>query len=355
MRAAARRDSLRIRLPGGRSRQEDGRLCKLIGARRRALRYTAEARRNGGQYKGHRRSHWRRQAERFLIKIRARRAQLPARRRSGRRPRLVVTTEAARVKRPVAQIAAAGDISDSSLSGQDRTDELIVDQGLDAVLTLGDNQYDDGALSDFNAYFGPTWGRAKSIMFPSPGNHDPCPDSGYDEYFGSRAPGCWYGIEIGGWRFISLDSNQPSNREQLSFLEKELAAHSNKCVAAYWHHSRFSSGSRHGNQPKVGVFWTRLYDAGADLVLSGHDHVYERFAPQSPSGQRDDTRGIREFIVGTGGKGLYSFSDIEPNSEVRSNDSNGVLRLTLHPASYDWKFVPVAGETFSDSGSGACH
>jgi hypothetical protein len=355
IRSATRRGTLRLRLPRGQSRRDDGRLCKLLRARRLALRYAAEARRGGGTFKGHSRRHWLDRARRLLAKIETRRAQLPAQRRRGRKPRLSVTTGAARLRRPDPVIAAAGDISDNSLSGQDRTDELVVNQGLDAVLTLGDNQYDNGTLSDFNAYFKPTWGRAKSIMFPSPGNHDTCPDSGYDEYFGGRAPGCWYGFDIGDWRFISLDSNQPSNPDQLSFLDRELATQSSKCVAAYWHHPRFSSSSRHGNQREVDVFWTRLYSAGADLVLSAHDHVYERFAPQSPSGQRDDTRGIREFIVGTGGKGLYDFAGVQPNSEVRNKDTHGVLRLTLHSTSYDWQFVPVAGGTFSDSGTGACH
>jgi hypothetical protein len=252
-------------------------------------------------------------------------------------------------------IAAAGDISDNTLSGQDQTDELVVNQGLDAVLALGDIQYESGELANFNAYYDPTWGRVKSITFPSPGNHDPCPGSGYDEYFGSRAPGCWYSFDIGQWHFISLDSNRPADAAQLAFLTNDLATHANQCVLAYWHHARFSSGGVHGNDSSVAPFWNRLYAKGADVVLSGHDHIYERFAPQTPSAQSDDVYGIRQFVVGTGGKSLYGEGTIRANSEVRRTDTFGVLRLTLHPDSYEWRFVPVPGSSFSDSGSTSCH
>jgi hypothetical protein len=251
-------------------------------------------------------------------------------------------------------IAAAGDISDDSLSGQDRTDELVVNQGLDAVLTLGDNQYSHGALSDFQQYYDPTWGRAKSITFPSPGNHDDCPESGYDEYYGSRAPGCWYSFDIGDWHFISLDSNRPSDPAQLAFLDSDLASTTKSCVGAYWHHATFSSGSSHGSDSRTRPFWDALYAAGADLVLVGHDHTYERFAPQTPWGQRDDFRGMREFVVGTGGKSHYGLGSPIPNSEVRNGDTFGVLKLTLHADSYDWQFVPEGGKTFTDLGSQTC-
>jgi hypothetical protein len=251
-------------------------------------------------------------------------------------------------------VAAAGDISDDSLSGQDRTDELVVNQGLHAVLTLGDNQYSSGSLADFQQYYHPTWGRAKSITRPSPGNHDDCPESGYDDYFGARAPGCWYSFDIGDWHFISLDSNRASDPAQLAFLDSDLAGATERCVAAYWHHATFSSGSSHGSDSRTRPFWDALYAAGADLVLVGHDHTYERFAPQTPLGQRDDTRGLREFVVGTGGRSHYGFDSPIANSQVRNNNTFGVLKLTLHAASYDWQFVPEAGKTFTDSGSQAC-
>ena len=141
----------------------------------------------------------------------------------------------------------------------------------------------------------------------------------------------------------------------VSWLKQDLAAHPSSCTLAYWHHPVFSSGLEHGNDPKMIPSWDALYDAGADVVLSGHDHDYERFAPQTSSGVADSARGIREFVVGTGGKNHYSFGTIRANSQVRNSDTNGVLKLTLHPTSYDWKFVPEAGKTFSDSGSASCH
>jgi hypothetical protein len=256
-------------------------------------------------------------------------------------------------------IAAAGDISDSCAAGSPPagamgTSDLLVNQGLTAVLTLGDNQYGSGELTNFNNCYHPTWGRVKSITRPSPGNHDPCPGSGYDDYFGSRAPGCWYSFDIGAWHFISLDSNRPSDPAQLAFLDADLASTTKKCVAAYWHHPMFSSSSAHGSDSRTRPFWDRLYAANADLVLGGHDHTYERFAPQTPSGQRDDARGLREFVVGTGGRSHYGFDAPIANSQVRNASAFGVLKLTLHADSYDWRFVPEAGGTFSDSGSETC-
>jgi len=140
----------------------------------------------------------------------------------------------------------------------------------------------------------------------------------------------------------------------LSWLKKDLAANSNKCTLAYFHHPLFSSGY-HGSTPKMRPSWDALYAANADVVLSGHDHDYERFAPQTPSGAADSARGIREFVVGTGGRELRPFGTIKPNSEVHHAETFGVLKLTLHPNSYEWKFVPVAGKTFSDSGKSSCH
>jgi hypothetical protein len=137
-------------------------------------------------------------------------------------------------------------------------------------------------------------------------------------------------------------------------LKADLAAHRNACTLAYWHHPRFSSG-KHGSDLAYDAFWKDLYAAKAEIVLNGHDHTYERFAPQSPDGRTDAKRGIREFVVGTGGKNHYSFESIQPNSEVRNADTYGVLKLTLHSKSYDWRFVPEKGKTFTDSGNGSCH
>jgi acid phosphatase type 7 len=146
-----------------------------------------------------------------------------------------------------------------------------------------------------------------------------------------------------------------SGSEQEQWLRDDLAAHPATCTLAYFHHPRFNSGAVHGNNTAVQPLWQALYDAGADVILSGHEHLYERFAPQTPAGAADPARGIRQFTVGTGGRGLYSFGPIKPNSEVRNNSAFGVLRLTLGAASYGWQFVPVAGSSFGDAGTAACH
>jgi uncharacterized repeat protein (TIGR01451 family) len=259
-------------------------------------------------------------------------------------------------------IAAAGDIScargsDGTTTCRDQaTSDLLVGQGLTRVLGLGDQQYDTGALADFTAFYDPTWGRVKDITSPAPGNHDPF-TSGYSAYFGARAPAAYYSYDIGNWHLISLDSNSGQvTPAQVSWLRSDLETNAaGKCVLAYWHHPRFSSGSTHGNNTRVTSFWTELYNANADLVLNGHEHNYERFAPQDPNGVAEAARGIREFVVGTGGKDHYQFSTPQPNSEVRSTGTYGVLELALRPGGYDWLFVPVAGGAFSDSGSGVCH
>jgi calcineurin-like phosphoesterase family protein len=251
-------------------------------------------------------------------------------------------------------IVAAGDISTTSISGQKRTSDLILANPATAVLSLGDNQYDNGELANFMSYYDPTWGRFKANTYPSPGNHDKCPDSGYDEYYGARAPGCWYSYDIGQWHLISLDSNKRTDSAQLAFLQQDLASTTKKCVAAYWHHPRFSSGS-HGDQTNIDSFWSLLYAAGAELVLNGHDHDYERFAPQNATGTADYARGIREFVVGLGGRSKTALGSVKPNSEVRYNGGYGVLRLTLGDTGYSWRFESEAGKTFTDTGSGDCH
>jgi hypothetical protein len=273
----------------------------------------------------------------------------------------------------VPTIAAAGDISPTSAnSGNRRTSDLLVANPPTRVLTLGDNQYPDGALSDFNAYYNPTWGRVKSITRPSPGNHDlhfSVSNQGYWPYFGTAAGTQgkgFYSYDLGAWHLIALNSgcassssasNSPScaaGSEQERWLRDDLAAHSNKCTLAYWHHSRFSSSTTSGADPDVQPFVQAAYDRGVDVILNGHAHVYERFAPQSANGQRDDARGFRQFTVGTGGNSLYSFGSAAANSEVRYNGGFGVLRLTLRPDRYDWRFESEAGKTFTDSGSGLC-
>ena len=264
----------------------------------------------------------------------------------------------------IVRIAAAGDISLNSLGAQRQTSDLIGEAGVAAVLVLGDTQYPNGELANFKAYYDPTWGRFKAITEPSPGNHEYYSDGaeGYYAYFGDRAGDPtkgYYSFDLGEWHLISLNSNCGdvgcgATSPQLTWLKADLAANTRKCVLAYWHHPRFSSGATHGNNPSMGPFWDALYQARVDVVLNGHEHIYERFHPQTPAAL-PDAAGIRQFTVGTGGANLYAIDSIQPNSAVRYNGAHGVLALTLAPDSYHWKFLPVAPATFTDTGSAVCH
>ncbi|HET6595329.1 MAG TPA: Ig-like domain-containing protein [Anaerolineales bacterium] len=252
----------------------------------------------------------------------------------------------------------AGDIAVCSRT-QDEATANLLDTIPGTVFTLGDNAYSDGTLTQFNDCYGPSWGRHKSRTRPVPGNHDyhVSGAAGYFDYFGSaagdRSKG-YYSYDLGEWHIIALNSEiaQGAGSAQEQWLRADLAANPNVCTLAYWHKPRFSSG-QHGNNTASQALWQALYEHKADVVLNGHDHTYERFAPQNPSGQADPN-GIREFVVGTGGVALYSFPTIQPNSEMRNNIANGVLKLTLHATSYDWQFVPIAGQTFTDSGAANC-
>jgi len=284
-------------------------------------------------------------------------------------------------------IAAAGDIAcdpgftyfrsglgTSSRCRQKYTSDLLANAGLAAVLALGDVQYDCGSATEFARSYHPSWGRVKEITRPAIGNHEyhttggtGCSPSanggGYFGYFGAAAgePGKgYYSYDIGAWHLVALNSNCKfvscgSSSAQVQWLRQDLAAHPARCTLGYWHHPRFTSGTNSPGSSSVTPLYQALYDHGADLVLVGHDHHYERFAPQSPSGGRDLARGIRQFLVGTGGRGFHPLNTPRPNSEVRQNVTFGVLKLTLRPASYDWQFVPEAGKSFSDAGSQACH
>ena len=165
-----------------------------------------------------------------------------------------------------------------------------------------------------------------------------------------------YSFELGAWHVIVLNSNiaRDVTSAQVQWLRADLTANTKACTIAYWHHPRFSSGFEHGNDPSVQTFWDVLYEFNADVIMGGHDHDYERFAPQTPGAVADNVRGIREFVVGTGGKSLYNQGTPRPNSQVFYNGTAGVLKLTLYEGGYNWQFVPVSG-TFSDTGSGSCH
>ena len=263
-------------------------------------------------------------------------------------------------------VIAAGDIVDCyNLSGSEATAKLV-DKTPGTVLTLGDLAYPDGTDQNFNECYAKTWGRHKSRTRPAPGNHEyHTPGAaGYFNYFGKIAGETgrgYYSFDLGSWHIIALNSQCADvggcqrGSPQERWLHDDLEKNSSKCILAYWHSPLFSSGSEHGNDPTMKPFWSDLYEAGADIVLNGHDHDYERFAPQNPDGIADPKKGIREFVVGTGGKNQRRFNLPLPTTASRSNSTFGVLKLTLHPQSYAWEFIPVAGGQFKDSGSGSCH
>jgi len=232
---------------------------------------------------------------------------------------------------------------------QDEATARLLDNISGMVFTLGDNAYQNGTAAEFTTFYNPTWGRHRLRTRPSPGNHDynisPTP---YFNYFYSNNPNLssldpnrlgYYSFNLVDWHIISLNSNvaRGVGSAQEQWLRNDLMANMKPCTLAYWHHPRFSSGGVHGNDASMDALYRALYEFGADVVLNGHDHIYERFAPQDPNAQADST-GIRQFIVGTG---LYPFGTIQPNSEVRNNTTHGVLKLTLHPDSYEWALSPL--------------
>jgi acid phosphatase type 7 len=260
-------------------------------------------------------------------------------------------------------ITAAGDIAPRRATGNHKlTSDRVLAINPTVALTLGDNQYQTGALADFQAFYEPTWGRFKAITKPSPGNHDyrTAGAAGYFQYFGSAAKPngtSYYSFDLGSWHLIALDSNiaRTAGSPQEQWLRADLAATAQPCILAYWHHARFTSGTDHDNNTSVGPFWTALYGATADIVLSSHEHNYERFGPQNPSAQADP-QGIRQFVVGTGGSPLdKAFSAPDPNSEVRNGSTHGVLKLTLQPTGYEWQFISAGGVVVDAGGPNACH
>jgi Calcineurin-like phosphoesterase len=259
--------------------------------------------------------------------------------------------------------AGTGDIAVDG--GQaDATARLLDTIGGD-VFTLGDNAYPNGSRDNFRNVYDRTWGRHLGRTHPAPGNHDyNSPGAApYFEYFGALAgtPGWgFYSFDLGAWHIVSLNSDYEfgvgvdPGSPQAAWLQADLSAYKGKCTLAYWHHPLFSSG-QNGDYPRMRGLFNILYDANADVVLSGHDHLYERFAPQTGDGRSDPARGIREFVVGTGGVPLYPFMTTKPNSEQRINNAWGVLKLTLLAESYQWEFVTTPNGAVRDSGTGQCH
>jgi len=262
-------------------------------------------------------------------------------------------------------LVGAGDIADCrDLAGAEATAKLL-EQIPGTVMALGDLAYPDGSKENFKCY-DRTWGRVKSRTRPAPGNHEfhSAGAAYYFSYFGVAAgdPATgYYSYDLGTWHIIVLNSECKevggcnAGSQQEKWLRADLAAHPAACKLAYFHKPLFSSGREHGDDLEIQPLWQALYDGSADVVVNGHDHDYERFAPQTPDAAPDPKRGIREFVVGTGGKNHRPFGTPRPNSEIRNADAFGVLKLTLKPTGYDWQFVPEAGKTFTDSGSGNCH
>jgi 3',5'-cyclic AMP phosphodiesterase CpdA len=267
-------------------------------------------------------------------------------------------------------LVGAGDIADClHAEGVSSTDgeatAKLLDRIAGTVFAAGDLAYESGTDSEFEKCYERSWGRHKARTYPAPGNHEyyTANASDYFNYFGAAAGDPtkgYYSYDLGEWHIVVLNSmcenvgGCTDGSPMLGWLKNDLAANLKTCTLAYWHHPLFSSGY-HGNDAKMKPTWDALYAADVDVVVNGHDHDYERFAPQNPSGTTDSERGIREFVVGTGGASLRPFEGIKPNSEVRNADTHGVLKLTLRSGAYDWEFVPVAGKTFTDSGSGNCH
>lgn len=272
-------------------------------------------------------------------------------------------------------VLAAGDIQRPG-STSNPTEAILDSTPHDALVTLGDNQYDSGTLADYNAFYSNTWGDAadKPKNYPAPGNHEHAStlSSNYCAYFLTGNNGraaqdpCqgniarpFYSFNVGQWHFVSMDSGSSGGTsgdltaEQKTFLTSDLAADNHKCEAVFWHHPRYSAGT-HGPNPSLADDWSVLMDAGVDVVLNGHDHNYQRWQPMGPNGSPDPL-GPREFVVGTGGGSHYTTTNRPAGLDSFNDTAFGVLSLTLHPEGYDWKFLPESGKTFTDSGTGACH
>ena len=257
-------------------------------------------------------------------------------------------------------LVGAGDIADCTRNGDSLTANLL-DTIPGTVFLAGDNAYPSGSSTDYANCYGPTWGRHKARTRPAPGNHEYSTSgaTGYFGYFGTAAGDPtkgYYSYELGDWHIIVLNGYHVAHdvgSAQEQWLKADLAASTKLCTLAYLHAPLFSSGTL--ADATTQILWQDLYAAGAEIVLAGHEHNYQRFAPQTPTGAADPANGIREFIVGMGGAGHFTMGTPLANTQVQDDQTYGVLKLTLYSTSYDWKFIPVAGKTFTDAGSTACH
>ena len=259
-----------------------------------------------------------------------------------------------------AVLVGAGDIANCEPLRGEATARLL-DGIAGTIFTAGDNAYPNGTTREFIECYGLTWGRHLQRTRPTPGNHDyGSPQAApYFKYFGSNAGPAgrgYYSYNLAAWHIVSLNSNPDAaswGAAQEQWLRADLNENPAACMLAIWHHPRFSSGNKHGDHPHMDALYKILYRYGVTVLVSGHDHIYERFAPQNPDGKAD-AKGVRQFIAGTGGAPLYQIGAVKSNSEVRNVTSHGVLKFTLNPTGYDWEFIPVAGRTFRDRGSAGC-
>lgn len=273
-------------------------------------------------------------------------------------------------------LVGAGDIAACTQENDEKTAALLdkvvatgAEGGVETVVfTAGDNAYENGTLEEFEQCYGPSWGRHKERTRPATGNHEYATGNadGHFQYFGEAAgePGAgYYSFDLGTWHIIVLDTGDHCQivtcavgSAQEEWLRADLAEHQAFCTLAIWHDPLFTSGPRAGSARFLVPFWRALYEHGAEVIVNGHEHNYERFAPQTGDGVLDTAHGIRQFVVGTGGNGHRSL-DVPhaPHSEVADDTTYGVIQLTLHPTGYDWRFIPIAGATFQDSGRGECH
>lgn len=258
-----------------------------------------------------------------------------------------------------AVLVGAGDIARCDLPGAERTAKLL-DGISGTVFAAGDNAYMEGSASNYRNCYHPTWGRHRNRTRPVPGNHEyETPNAaGYFEYFGANAGPAglgYYSYVLGTWLVLAVNSEVPIGvgSPQLEWVREQLANNPHRCTAVYWHRPLFSSG-RNGPNPDMLDLWRVLYSMDVDIVLNGHDHLYERFAPQTPEGRRDPVKGVRQFTIGTGGSSPTGIMRAAVNSEVAASVW-GVASFTLQNDGYTWTFTPVEGEVFTDSGTGVCH
>ena len=286
----------------------------------------------------------------------------------GKRARDKETKKAPR--EPTFVLVGAGDISSCKDPEGARATAKLVEKIPGTVFAAGDLAYEKGSAEEFKNCYDPTWGRFKERTRPALGNHeyvDPTARA-YFEYWGAQAGPAgkgYYSYDLGAWHIVVLNTNCDARglggcgqgSQQETWLREDLTKHPNACVLAYGHHALFSSGilKRHAVHPELKQLWRDLYDAHGDLVLAGHEHSYERFAPQDPEGKADPEHGIREIVAGTGGRSLDLLGFATPNSEIRHWGTYGVLKLTLSPGKYTWEFIPEEGKAFRDSGGGVCH